>query len=66
LLQSVPLHCRPSPNLTWQLKKEKSRFIKTAPSTFGLNTEFKKAKQPKIKEKKEEKIYELKNFLSLN
>jgi len=66
LLQSVPLHCRPSPSLTWQLKKEKYRFIKTTPSTFGLNPEFKEAKKPKIKEKKEEKIYELKNFLFLN
>lgn len=45
-------------------KKGKSRFIKTAPSTFGLNPEFKEAKKRKIKEKKEEKIYEISKDIS--
>lgn len=43
-------------------KKEKSRFIKTAPSTFGLNENF---VAPEIKEvKKEEKIYKVSKDVS--
>ncbi len=43
-------------------KKEKSRFVKTAPSTFSLNEIF---DAPEIKEvKKAEKIYEISNDVS--
>ncbi len=43
-------------------KKEKSRFVKTAPSTFGLNENF---VIPEIKEvKKAEKIYKISNNVS--
>lgn len=45
------------------LKKEKSRFIKTAPSTFGLNPEYKDI--AKIKTKiKEEKVYKISKDIS--
>lgn len=43
-------------------RKEKSRFVKTAPSTFGLNENF---VAPEIKEvKKAEKIYKISNDVS--
>lgn len=44
-------------------KKEKSRFVKTGPSTFGLNLEYKeKVKiEPKIKE---EKVYKISKDIS--
>ncbi|NKQ39544.1 MAG: hypothetical protein HF967_08800 [Methanosarcinales archaeon] len=45
-------------------KKEKSRFIKTAPSTFGLNPEFREVKRVKIKERKEETIYKISKDIS--
>lgn len=45
-------------------KKGKSRFIKTAPSTFGLNPDFTTVEKPKPKEKKEEKIYEISKDIS--
>jgi len=44
-------------------KKDKSRFIKTAPSTFGLNPEYKIATETKI-EKKDEKIYKVSKDVS--
>lgn len=44
-------------------KKDKSRFIKTAPSTFGLNPEFKIVAETKI-EKKIEKIYKVSKDVS--
>lgn len=44
-------------------KKEKSRFIKTAPSTFGLNPEFKEIAEKK-EEKKIEKIYKISKDVS--
>lgn len=44
-------------------KKDKSRFIKTAPSTFGLNPEFEIVAETKI-EKKIEKIYKVSKDVS--
>ncbi|HNR81849.1 MAG TPA: HTH domain-containing protein [Candidatus Pacearchaeota archaeon] len=44
-------------------KKEKSRFIKTAPSTFGLNPEYKVVAETKIEEKIE-KIYKVSKDVS--
>jgi len=44
-------------------KKDKSRFIKTTPSTFGLNPEYKIAAETKI-EKKTEKIYKVSKDVS--
>lgn len=44
-------------------KKDKSRFIKTAPSTFGLNPECKIVAEMKI-EKKIEKIYKVSKNVS--
>ncbi|MGC8776260.1 MAG: HTH domain-containing protein, partial [Minisyncoccia bacterium] len=44
-------------------KKDKSRFIKTAPSTFGLNPEYKIVAETRI-EKKEEKIYKVSKDVS--
>lgn len=44
-------------------KKEKSRFIKTAPSTFSLNPKCKVAAETKI-EKKIEKIYKVSKYVS--
>ena len=44
-------------------RKDKSRFIKTAPSTFAINSEYKESK--KIKEiKKEEKEYKIAENIS--
>jgi len=45
-------------------KKEKSRFIKTAPSTFGLNPEFEETKQKIEKEQEAEKIYKISKDVS--
>src|SRR3989338_9805853 len=45
------------------VKKDKSRFIKTAPSTFELNPEYKIAAETKI-EKKTEKIYKVSKDVS--
>lgn len=45
-------------------KEEKSRFIKTAPSTFGLNPDLKEAEKPKTKKEKEEKAYEISKDIS--
>jgi len=45
-------------------KKEKSRFIKTAPSTFGLNPDYKEAESLKGKEKSEEKLFQLSKDVS--
>jgi hypothetical protein len=44
-------------------KKDKSRFVKTAPSTFGLNTEYKIVAETKV-EKKTEKIYKVSKDVS--
>ena len=44
-------------------KKEKSRFIKTAPSTFGLNPDYKEITKADPKEK-EEKIYKIPKDIS--
>ncbi|MFZ2969972.1 MAG: HTH domain-containing protein [Minisyncoccia bacterium] len=44
-------------------KKEKSRFVKTAPSTFGLNLEFKKKTRLK-EETKTEKVYKISKDVS--
>lgn len=44
-------------------RKDKSRLIKTAPSTFGLNPEFKIVAETKI-EKKIEKIYKVSKDVS--
>jgi hypothetical protein len=44
-------------------KKDKSRFVKTAPSTFGLNPEYKIAAETKI-EKKAQKIYKVSKDVS--
>ncbi len=44
-------------------KKDKSRFVKTASSTFGLNPEYKIAAEMKI-EKKTEKIYKVSKAVS--
>lgn len=44
-------------------KKEKSRFIKTAPSTFSLNPDYKEITKAKPKEK-EEKIYKIPKDIS--
>jgi hypothetical protein len=43
-------------------KKEKSRFVKTAPSTFGLNENF--VTPQKIEVKKAEKIYKISKDIS--
>ncbi|MFW9875278.1 MAG: HTH domain-containing protein [Candidatus Thorarchaeota archaeon] len=44
-------------------KKEKSRFVKTGPSTFGLNLEYKE--KAKIESKiKEEKVYKISKDIS--
>ena len=43
-------------------KKEKSRFIKTAPSTFGLNPEYKET--AKSKPQKEDKTYNISKDVS--
>ncbi|MEA3272946.1 MAG: HTH domain-containing protein [Patescibacteria group bacterium] len=45
-------------------KKEKSRFIKTDPSTFGINPKFEETKQKTEKEKKVEKIYKISKDVS--
>jgi len=45
-------------------KKEKSRFIKTDPSTFGLNPNFESLSQEKQKEEKIEKKYRLSKNIS--
>jgi hypothetical protein len=45
-------------------KKEKSRFIKTAPSIFGLNPDFKGTTKAKSKRRKEEKIYKISKDIS--
>jgi len=45
-------------------KKEKSRFIKTDPSTFSINPEFEETKQKIEKEKKAEKIYKISKDVS--
>lgn len=44
------------------IKKEKSRFVKSAPSTFGLNDNF--IATPKIEIKKEEKIFKISKDVS--
>lgn len=44
-------------------KKEKSRFIKTAPSTFGLNPEYRESAKAKQRIK-EEKIYKISKDIS--
>lgn len=44
-------------------KKEKSRFIKTAPSTFGLNIEYKEIAKAKPRIKKEE-VYKISQDIS--
>ena len=45
-------------------KKEKSRFIKIAPSTFGLNPDYKDAGSPKGREKTEEKLFQISKDVS--
>ena len=45
-------------------KKQKSRFIKTDPSTFSINPEFEETKQKIEKEKKAEKIYKISKDIS--
>ena len=45
-------------------KKEKSRFIKTTPSTFGLNPDYKEKELQKIKDKVEEKLFQLSKDIS--
>ena len=45
-------------------KKEKSRFVKTAPSTFGLNPDFKETDKIKPKRIEEEKTYKISKDIS--
>jgi len=45
-------------------KKDKSRFIKTAPSTFSLNPEFKEPIKKKQKSKDVEKVYKISKGIS--
>ncbi len=45
-------------------KKEKLHFIKTAPSVFGLNPNFKETSKAKSKKLKEEKIYKTSKDIS--
>lgn len=45
-------------------KREKSRFIKTASSTFGLNPDYKEKELQKIKDKVEEKLFQLSKDIS--
>lgn len=45
-------------------KKEKSRFIKTAPSTFAINPDFRETSEKIKKEKQEEKRYAISKDIS--
>ncbi len=45
-------------------KKEKSRFVKTAPSVFGLNPDFKETTKAKPKRQKEEKVCKISKDIS--
>jgi len=45
-------------------KKEKSRFIKTAPSTFAINLDFRETSEKIKKEKQEEKRYAISKDIS--
>jgi len=45
-------------------KKEKSRFVKTAPSTFGLKPDFKETDKIKPKRIEEEKTYKISKDIS--
>lgn len=46
------------------IKKDKSRFVKIAPSTFGINPAFQETKKAMEKEQKEEKVYKISKDVS--